>query len=103
MGAPGGEVLDMELWRMWTSEIKPHFSGEAEFLLKYGENAGYEPIHIARILSDHQLLERLVWRKGNEGVLQFAKVLDAHLRYKEEIFINRVRQITEEDSCLNFS
>ncbi len=91
----GGESLGAELWRLWTSEIKPHFSAEAEFLQKYGEGAGYGRGYIGRVLTDHRLLEELVWANGNEGVARFAKVLAAHIRFKQEFFSERVRAIIE--------
>lgn len=92
-----GESLSAELWRMWTAEIKPHFVEEAEFLQKYGEGAGYDRNYIGRVLSDHRLLEELVWGKDVESISRFAKVLSAHIHYKQAFFAERVRQIVEAD------
>ncbi len=94
-----GEPVGAELWRMWTSEIKPHFSAEKDFLQKYGGEVGYDRKYIARVLEDHRMMEELVWKNGNEGVGQFAKVLAAHLRFKEEFFSEKVRKIVEEEDA----
>ena len=94
---PEGESLGTELWRMWTTEIKPHFASEAEFLQKYGEGAGYDRNYIGRVLSDHRLLEELVWGKDDESIARFAKVLAAHIQFKQAFFEEKVRQIVEAD------
>jgi|GEM_PF-2657687 len=100
MNGPAGfrsveEPLGAELWRMWSSEIKPHFMAEKAFLEKYGSHAGYEAKYIARILEDQRLLEELVWKNGDQGVQDFAKVLAAHIRFKEEFFAERIRRVLE--------
>ncbi len=91
------EPVGAELWRIWTSEIKPHFAAEEEFLRKYGDEAGYDQKYVARVLSDHRVMEALVWRSGDEGVRDFAKVLATHIRYKEEFFSQRVSRILESE------
>lgn len=90
---PTGESLGAELWRLWTGEIKPHFTSEAEFLKKYGEEAGYDRAYIGRVLSDHRLMEELVWGKDDESAARFAKVLAAHIEFKNAFFKERVRDI----------
>jgi hypothetical protein len=92
---PVRESLGAEVWRLWTSEIKPHFKAEAEFLQKYGENAGYGRDYIGRVLADHRLMEELVWADGDAGVARFAKVLAAHIRFKQEFFAQMVRNIVD--------
>lgn len=94
-GDSNGESLGAELWRYWSAEIKPHFNAEAEFLQKYGEAAGYDRNYIGRVLSDHRLMEELVWGKDDESVTRFAKVLAAHIHYKQVFFEEQVRRIVE--------
>lgn len=89
------EPAGAELWRIWSAEIKPYFAAEEEFLKKYGDEAGYDQKYIARVLSDHRMMEALVWRNGEEGVRDFAKILADHIRYKEDFFSQRVRGIME--------
>jgi len=89
------ESLGAELWRLWTVEIKPHFIAEGEFLQKYGEAAGYDRAYIGRVLSDHRLMEELVWEKDDVSVSRFARVLAAHIQYKKVFFEERVRAIVE--------
>ena len=82
---------------MWRAEIKPYFQEEAEFLEKYGTKTGYELDHIAKILADQRLLEKLIWHEGDDCVAQFAKFLAAYIQYQEGIFLKRVRQIVEKE------
>ena len=89
------ESLGAELWRLWTVEIKPHFTAEAEFLQKYGEESGYDRAYIGRVLSDHRLMEELVWGRDDESAGRFAKILAAHIQYKKAFFEERVRGIVE--------
>ena len=91
------EPVGAELWRIWSVEIKPHFTAEEEFLLKYGDEAGYDQKYIARVLSDHRVMETLVWKNGDEGVRDFAKVLAAHIRYREDYFTLRLSRILESE------
>lgn len=91
-----GEPLANELWRFWAKDIRPHFTVEADFLRKYGAGVGYEDRYIARVLDDHRLLEELVWTQGGESVRHFTKLLAAHIRFKEDYFKVRVRQIVED-------
>jgi hypothetical protein len=84
-----------EIWRYWVGDLKPHFTAEAEFLQKYGVEAGYGTGYIARVLDDHRLLEKLVWKDGQETALEFARLLSAHIRYKEDYFLERVRHLVE--------
>jgi len=100
---PGPEVLEpeenvaAELWRLWISELKPHFEAEKDFLVKYGEESGYGRDYVTRILEDQRRMEELVWDKAGDGVRQFAKVLGAHIKYKNEFFTSRVCRILELD------
>lgn len=97
-GMDGGaaDPLGDELWRFWAADIRPHFAAEADFLKKYGTDAGYETRYIARVLDDHRLLEELVWTKGEENIRHFAGLLAAHIRFKEDYFKERVRKIVED-------
>ena len=90
-----GRPLGEELWRFWAADIRPHFVAEADFLRKYGSEAGYENRYIARVLDDHRLLEELVWSQGEESVRSFAGLLASHIRFKEDYFKERVRKIVE--------
>jgi|SRR5579859_2376711 len=87
------EDLSAELWRIWRTEIKPHFEAEKEFLESYGEAAGYERDYIARVLEDQKVMEELAWRRGGENIHEFTKVLNAHIRYKEDYFLLRVQRL----------
>src|SRR5690242_7252889 len=89
----GLEDPSAELWRMWRKEIKPHFDAEKEFLETYGEAAGYERDYITRVLEDQLVMEELAWRRGGENIREFTKVLNAHIRYKEEYFFARVQRL----------
>jgi hypothetical protein len=91
------EPAGAELWRIWTSEIKPYFIAEEGFLRKYGDEAGYDQKYIARVLGDHRMMEAMVWRNGDEGVRDFARMLAVHIRYKEDFFSQRVRLILESE------
>lgn len=91
----GEDPLGAELWRIWAADIRPHFTAEADFLVKYGAQAGYESPYIARVLDDHRLLEKLVWQTGEENIARFAQLLAAHIRYKEEYFSDRLRKVMD--------
>ena len=91
------ENIATELWRLWIGELKPHFEAEKDFLEKYGEETGYGKAYVARVLEDQRRMEELVWEKADEGVRQFAKVLGAHIRFKNEFFLSRVCTILELD------
>jgi hypothetical protein len=91
----GGDPLSSELWRIWAADIRPHFAAEADFLTKYGSQAGYESPYIARVLDDHRLLEKLVWQTGEENIAHFAQLLAAHIRYKEEYFSDRLHKVMD--------
>ncbi len=95
-GKEGDGPLGDELWRFWAADIRPHFAAEADFLRKYGSDAGYENPYIARVLDDHRLLEELVWKTGQENIRHFAVLLADHIHFKEEYFKQRVQKIVEE-------
>ena len=92
--AESREDLSAELWRMWRTEIRPHFEGEKEFLETYGEAAGYDRDYITRVLEDQLVMEELAWRRGGENIHEFTKVLNAHIRYKEDYFLARIQKLT---------
>jgi hypothetical protein len=94
-GPEGEEDLAIELWRLWISELKPHFEAEKDFLVKYGKDNGYDPDYVARVLEDQKKMEELVWEKEGMSVGRFARTLSAHIRFKNDFFVSRVRNILE--------
>jgi len=91
------EDLAAELWRLWIGELKPYFEAEKDFLQKYGEDTGYGKDYVTRVLEDQRRMEELVWERQDDGVRHFAKILGAHIRFKNDFFMSRVCQILELD------
>jgi hypothetical protein len=85
-----------ELRRLWMTEIQGYFLSEKEFLLKNAQKIGYDVKDVARILREHQMLESLVWKDGDETLREFSDLLLAHLRFKQELFSKRIKAVLDE-------
>ncbi len=80
------ESIDVELWRMWTAEIKPNFKAEEEFLQKHGRKLGYTDEYMDQISRDHRKMGELIWEGGEENVRKFSQLLANYIRFKQESF-----------------
>lgn len=90
------EDLFAEVRRIWTSELKPHFDTEREFLLQHGASSGYDRGYITRVLGDHRALEKLVWKSGDGNIQEFTHLLADHIRFKQDYFTYRVGKVLGE-------
>lgn len=90
----GTSVMD-EILKFWKTDLQPHFNAEADFLRKYGPEAGYGKDYIARILDDHSMMERVLWKEGVDSWREFTRLLNAHIRFKEDYFLGRVQRFVE--------
>ncbi len=76
------------------AELEPHFRLEEDRLLPALRRAGETPL-VARTLSEHADLRRLIADNQTGNLAQFADLLTAHIRFEEKELFQRAQQLLD--------
>ncbi len=76
------------------AELEPHFRLEEDRLLPALRRAGETPL-VARTLSEHADLRRLIADNQTGSLAQFADLLTAHIRFEEKELFQRAQQLLD--------
>lgn len=83
-----------EIRQRFAVEMEPHFRDEEARLLPALERAGAIEL-VKRTLDEHVALRRLIGEKSVEAMIQFADLLEQHIRFEErELFEAAQKRLT---------
>lgn len=88
--------MSAEVRKLYDEELQLHFWDEEKMLVLYEGHMGGEEPEPVRIRKEHRLLETLMAKPDRAGLLRFAELLTAHVRFEEDVLFGKIEKVLDE-------